>query len=72
MRSNDPYYYYTPPVLCDYCESYVDATCASFEKKTNEMTDQMIETMKARIAACSQCFNQKGRLIVSLILVRIS
>ena len=22
------------------------------------MTDQMIETMKARIVACSQCFNQ--------------
>ena len=54
-------------VLCDYYEStnldahtcpycaYVDATCASFEKKINEMNDQMIETMKARIAAC---FNQ--------------
>ena len=29
-----------------------------FEKKINEMADQMIETMKARIVACSQCFNQ--------------
>jgi len=59
-----------PPVLCDYCEysnhdthtcpfrAYVDTTCASFEKKVNEMTDQIIETMKARIAACSQSFNQ--------------
>ena len=46
-----------PPDLCDYYESpnhdahtcpfcaYVDAICASFEKKTNEMIDQMIETM---------------------------
>jgi len=59
-----------PPILRDYCESpdhdahicpyraYVDATCAGFEKKINDITDQMIETMKVRIAACSPCFNQ--------------
>ena len=59
-----------PPVSCDYCESpnhnahpcpyraYVDAKCASFEKKINELTDQMVETMKKRIAEYSQCFNQ--------------
>ena len=70
VGSYDPSYSYMPPVLCNYCESpnhdthtcpfhaYIDATCASFEKKINEMTDQMIETTKARIAACSQCFNQ--------------
>ena len=58
------------PILCYYCESsdhdahtcpyraYVDATCASFEKKINDMIDQMIETVKARIATCSQSFNQ--------------
>jgi len=40
------------------CRAYVDATCASFETKINEMTDQMTETMTARIAACSQCFDQ--------------
>jgi len=59
-----------PPVLCDYCESpdhdayicpfraYVDVTCASFEKKINDMTEQMIETKKVRIAACAPLFNQ--------------
>ena len=58
------------PVLCDYCESsnhdiltcpyhaYVDATCASVEKKINELTDKMIENIKVRIAEYSQCFNQ--------------
>ena len=58
------------PVLCDYCESpdhdahtcphrtYVDARCASFEKKINELTDQMVETMKKRIIEYSQCFSQ--------------
>ena len=34
----------------------IDVTCESFEKKSNEMTYQMMETMKAKIAACSQCF----------------
>jgi len=64
-NSYGPSYSYMPHVLCDYYESpyhnahtypfrtYVDAACASFE-----MTDQMIVTMEARIAACSQCFNQ--------------
>jgi len=59
-----------PPVLCDYCESpdhnaytcpfrtYVDAICASFEKKINDMTDQMVETMKKRLTDYYQCFNQ--------------
>jgi len=54
-----------PPILCDCCESsdhdahtcpfyaYVDATCARFEKKINELTNQMIAAMKARIAAYS-------------------
>ena len=59
-----------PPVLCDYCESpdhdasacpyrdYIDGTCASFEKKINDMTEKMIETMKLRFAEYSQCFVQ--------------
>ena len=59
--------------LCDYCESpdhdaytcpyrdYIDATCASFEKKINDMTDQMIETMKLRIAEYSERFNQNRK-----------
>jgi len=50
-----------PLVLCDYCESsdhdvhacpyhaYVDATCASVEKKINELTGKMIEIMEERI-----------------------
>jgi len=58
-----------PPVLCDYCGSsyhdacncryhdYVDATCASVEKKINEITNQMVETMKQRIAEYFNCFN---------------
>jgi len=49
------------PVLCEYCDSsdhstcncpyraYVDAICASVEKKINELTDKMIENMKMRI-----------------------
>ena len=57
MNSYDSYNSYMPPVLCDYYESpdhyaytcpyreYIDATCASFEKKINDMTDHMIETM---------------------------
>ena len=69
VNSYNSYDYYMAPVLCDYCESpdhdaytclyrdYLDATCASFEKKINYMTDQMIDTMKARIAEYSQCFN---------------
>ena len=55
-----------PPVLCDCCESpYHDvstcsyrATCARLEKKINDMTDQMIETMKLRIVEYSQCFSR--------------
>ena len=47
-----------PPVLCDYCASfdhdvhscpyraYVNATCASVEKKINQLTDKMVEIMK--------------------------
>jgi len=58
------------PVLCDYCESsdqdvlicpfrpYIDATRASVEKKINELTDKMIETLKVRIVEYSQCFSQ--------------
>jgi len=73
MNSNNSYDYHMPPVLYNYCESpdqdapicphraYVDATCASFEKKINELADQMIETMKVRIAACSPCFNQNRK-----------
>ena len=70
MNSYDPSYSCVPPILCDYCESpnhdahtcpfraYADATYASFEKKINDMTNQMIKTTKVKIAACSQCFNQ--------------
>ena len=55
-----------PPVLCDYCESpYHDistcpyrAACARPKKKIDDMTNQMIETMKLRIVEYSQCFNQ--------------
>jgi len=58
VDSHEPFYSCVPPVLCEYCESsghdacncpyheYVDATCASVEKTINEMTNQMIETMK--------------------------
>jgi len=58
------------PVLCDYCESsdhdvltcpfcpYIDAICASVEKKMNELTDKMIENLKVRIAEYSQYFSQ--------------
>jgi len=47
----------------------VDATCASVERKINEMTDKMLETMKVRIAELSQCLNQSRRIIMSLALV---
>jgi len=70
MDSQDPSPSYIPPIFCAYCEStdhdahmcpyraYVDAICARFEKKINVMTDQMVKTMKKRIAKCYQCFNQ--------------
>lgn len=70
VNSSDSFHSYMPPVLCDYCEfpdhdaytcpyrDYIDVTCASFEKKINEMTEKMVETMKLRIAEYSQCFNQ--------------
>jgi len=73
MNSYDPSYYYMPPILCDYCEStnhdahtcphhaYVDATCASLEKKINEMTDQLLHGLNI--------LTKIGRLRVSLILV---
>ena len=72
VNSYDLSYSCVPPVLCNYCKSpyhdaytchfhsYVDATCASFEKKINDMTDQMIETMKVTIAAYSPYFNQNS------------
>ena len=81
MNSYGPSYSCMPPILCDYCESsghdahtcpyraYVYATCAGFEKKINELIDQMIETMKKRIAKYSQCSNQSRGIIVSLTLV---
>ena len=62
------------PVLCDYCEpsdhgvlscpfrTYIDATCASVEKKINELNDKMIENLKVRIAEYSQCFNQSREI----------
>ena len=52
-------------MLCDCCGSsnhdvhtcpyraYVDATYASAEKKMNELTDKMLETMKVRITKYS-------------------
>jgi len=70
MDSYDSFHSHVASVLCDYCESlghdaytcpyrdYIDATCASFENKINAMTDQMLETMKLRIAKYSQSFNQ--------------
>ena len=72
MNSYGPSYSCVLLVLYDYCESsdhdahtcpyraYVDATCASFEKKINQLTDQMIKTMKKSIAEYSQCVNQSG------------
>ena len=58
LNPYDPSQSYMPPVLCDYCESpYHDvstcsyrATCATLEKKINEMTYQIIEIMKLRFA----------------------
>ena len=39
---------------CNYpYRAYVDATCASVEKKINELTDKIIENMKVRIAEYS-------------------
>jgi len=70
MNSYDPYHSYVSPIFCDYCKSsnhascncpyhaYVDATCASVEKKINELTDKMVENMKQRIAEYSHCFSQ--------------
>jgi len=61
VDSYDPSYSCMPPIFCDYCDSsnhdtchclyhdYVGATCASVEKKINELTDKMVETMKGRI-----------------------
>jgi len=42
---------------CPY-HDYIDATCASVEKKITELTDKMVAIMKVRIAEYSQCFNQ--------------
>ena len=65
MDSHDASHSYLPCVLCNYCESsdhaafhcpcraYVDATCASVERKINELADQMVQTMKKRIAKYS-------------------
>ena len=62
IDSHDPSFSYVSPVLCECCDSYdhdtcncpyrayVDVTCASVEKKLNELTDQMVENMKVRIA----------------------
>ena len=62
MNCSDPFHSDMLSVLCDYFESpyhdaytcpfrdYIDDTYASFEKKINEMTDQMVETIKVRIA----------------------
>ena len=70
MNSYDSYNYYMSPVLCDYYESpdhdaytctyrdYINAICASFEKKINDMTEQMMETMKVRIAEYSHCLDK--------------
>jgi len=35
----------------------MDATCAGIEKRINEITNQMVESMKQRIAEYSQCFS---------------
>ena len=57
-------------ILCEYCDSsdrdtckhpylaHVDTTCASVEKRINELTDKMIGNMKVRITEYSQCFHQ--------------
>jgi len=70
VNSYDPSYSCVPLILCDYCESsdhdactcpfrdYVDAIYASFEVKINQLTDQMVETLKKRITEYSQCFSQ--------------
>ena len=60
---------YEPPILCDYCKSsdhaaYIcpyrdfDANYASMKKRLNELTDKVMEIMKARIPKYSHCFNQ--------------
>jgi len=35
----------------------MDITCASVEKKINELTDKMIEDIKKRTAGYSHCFS---------------
>ena len=58
---------YMPAVLCDYCESSnhaaytcpyrdFDANYASMEKRLNELTDKVMEIMKAIITEHSHCF----------------
>ena len=65
MNSRSPSHSYVPPMLCDYSESsdydvhtypyraHVVATYASVEKKINEFTNKMVETMKERIVKYS-------------------
>ena len=65
IDSHNASHSYLPSVLCNYCESsdhaachcpyraYVDATCASVKRKINELADQMVATMKKRIAEYS-------------------
>ena len=81
IDSHDPSDSYLPSVLCNYCESfdhaachcpyraYVDATCASIERKINELTDQMIETTKRELLNILNVLIKVGGIVVSLTLV---
>ena len=72
MNSHDPFYSFVSPIYCEYCDSsdhdtcncpyraYLDAKCASVEKKINKLADKMIENMKVRIAECSHCLIKVG------------
>jgi len=65
IDSHDPSHSYVPPIFCDYYESsnpdtcncpycdYIDAICVSVEKKINELTDMLLETMMERIVEYS-------------------
>jgi len=70
-----------PPVWYDYCESsahdasfcpcrdYFDAQCASVEKRINELTAKMVETMKVQITEYSHGVTQSRENCNQLTLV---
>ena len=81
MNSRGPSYPSMPHILCDYGESsnhdsckcpyrdYIGATCAIVGKMIKEMTNEMVETMKARIINILNVLIVARRVIMSLTLV---